>query len=652
MGKLGQLFFSLLLFISSTIVAQDKMIDSLKTVLANSKSDTNKVNTLILISKKLSNTAFDESFIYGAKALQLSDSLNFVIGQARAYKWMGMSYYYQGDKDVETLDNWLKSLKLFREINDKQGISNILGNIGALYDRSGDDVKSIEYSLQSLTIAEEQSDMFRIATVLQNIGVTYLRNLNKLHLSVQYFMRALPISEKFKDIPSIITIYANLGDVYLKLAKKESSVLYIDSSFFYLKKGLKASENVEIINTVYVLNNIGKTYTYIEKFDSAIAYQKLSVQLATKLKAQQDIGKSALGLASTYLKNGNLEMALKGFLQAEPLLLEAHSFEEIIETYAGLKDSYVKKGDFGKAFSYLTLETNYKDTLYNTENSKKVSNLQLNYNISEKEKDIKVNELTIQKQKATRNAMAIGILLLMVIAFVIYRNYRIKVKTNIILDKQKVQIENLMLNILPAEVAIELQEHGHATPRHYESVSVLFTDFKSFTSLSDKMSPQELIEELNDSFMAFDDIVENNQLEKIKTIGDAYMCAGGIPTPYESHLFNMINAGLEMQAFIKEKNEKRMAEGMPLWELRVGIHIGPVVAGVVGRKKYAYDIWGSTVNIASRMESNGAPGRVNISAGVYELVKEVYNCSHRGKISAKNVGEIDMYFVDEKVNVA
>lgn len=646
MAKFGCLLFSLFLIISPLLKAQDKTIDSLKSVVTNAKSDTNKVNTLILISKKLSNTAFDESFVYSAKALQLSDSLGFIKGEALAYKWMGMSYFYQGDKDVETLYNWLQSLKLFRTINDKQGIANILSNIGALYNRSGDDVKSIEYSLQSLTIAEEQGAQFQIATVLQNIGNIYLRNLNKLHLSVQYFMRALPMSEKFQDTPAIITIYANLGDVYLKLAKKESSLSYIDSSLYFLKKGLKASQNVEIINTVYVLNNIGKTYTYKEKFDSAIYYQKLSVELATKLRAQQDVGKSALGLAGTYLKNGNLGMALKGFLQAEPLLLEAHSFEEIIETYAGLKDSYVRKGDFGKAFAYLTLETNYKDTLYNTENSKKVSNLQLNYNISEKEKDIKVNELTIQKQKTTNWAFGVGFVLVLIIAFVIYRNYRSKVKVNIILDGQKAQIENLMLNILPAEVAAELQDHGTATPRHYESASVLFTDFKSFTTLADTMSPQQLLEELGDSFMAFDDIVEKNQIEKIKTIGDSYMCAGGIPSPNGGYILNIIKTGIEMQAFVKEKNDRRAAAGLPLWELRIGVHVGPVVAGVVGKKKYAYDIWGNTVNIASRMESNGEPGKVNVSASTYELIKDVYHCSYRGKISAKNIGEIDMYFVD------
>ena len=204
-----------------------------------------------------------------------------------------------------------------------------------------------------------------------------------------------------------------------------------------------------------------------------------------------------------------------------------------------------------------------------------------------------------------------------------------------------------MLNILPAEVANELQESGEATPRDYESVSVLFTDFKGFTTLTEKMEPGLLVKELSDCFVAFDDIIGKYNLEKIKTIGDSYMCAGGLPRPDEDHAINIVKASLEIQAFMKEHNRKKEAMGLPAWELRIGIHTGPVVAGVVGKRKYAYDIWGSTVNIASRMESNGEAGRVNISSTVFELVKNEFPCSYRGKIHAKNVGDIDMYFIDE-----
>jgi adenylate cyclase len=146
--------------------------------------------------------------------------------------------------------------------------------------------------------------------------------------------------------------------------------------------------------------------------------------------------------------------------------------------------------------------------------------------------------------------------------------------------------------------------------------------------------------------IAFDNIIGKHNLEKIKTIGDSYMCAGGIPTPDEHHVDNMVKASLEIRDYMGQYNEQRKTDGLEPWDLRIGIHVGPLVAGVVGKKKYAYDIWGSTVNIASRMESNGVPGQVNVSSSVYELMKDKYECSYRGKIYAKNVGEIDMYFLE------
>jgi adenylate cyclase len=197
-------------------------------------------------------------------------------------------------------------------------------------------------------------------------------------------------------------------------------------------------------------------------------------------------------------------------------------------------------------------------------------------------------------------------------------------------------------------VAYELRTEGSATPRSYESVSVLFTDFKGFTKIAGGLAPKELVAELNDFFVAFDEISERNNLEKIKTIGDAYMCAGGIPSTNDTHHIDTVNAGLEMQEYMQLSNEIRTSKGQQTWGLRIGIHTGPVVAGVVGKKKFAYDIWGNAVNIASRMESSGEADRLNISAATYELVKDHFECEFRGKIYAKNVGDIDMYFVNSK----
>ena len=233
----------------------------------------------------------------------------------------------------------------------------------------------------------------------------------------------------------------------------------------------------------------------------------------------------------------------------------------------------------------------------------------------------------------------------------LFNRYKYVRKTKKIIEDEKDRSEKLLLNILPHETAEELKEKGSATPKHYDMVSVLFTDFKGFTTIAEKLTPQQLVEELNQCFMEFDKIIDRNNLEKIKTIGDAYMCAGGIPVANETNPVDIVKAGLEIKAYMEKLKSDRESQGKDYWELRIGIHTGPVIAGVVGKNKFAYDIWGDAVNTASRMESSGIPGQVNISGTTYELIKDHFNCNHRGKIQAKNKGEIDMYIVESiKIN--
>jgi len=214
------------------------------------------------------------------------------------------------------------------------------------------------------------------------------------------------------------------------------------------------------------------------------------------------------------------------------------------------------------------------------------------------------------------------------------------------LEASRKKSDELLLNILPVSIADELKIDGRAVPRGYDSVSVMFTDFKGFTMVAEKKSPEELIRDLDFCFNYFDGLVEQYNLEKIKTIGDAYMCAGGIPQSNGSHQIEIVLAALDLQRFMIETGKKKKKNGESFWELRLGIHTGPVVAGVVGTKKFAYDIWGDAVNTASRMESSGEPAKVNISSATYELVKDYFVCTHRGRIAAKNKGEIDMYFLE------
>jgi class 3 adenylate cyclase len=222
---------------------------------------------------------------------------------------------------------------------------------------------------------------------------------------------------------------------------------------------------------------------------------------------------------------------------------------------------------------------------------------------------------------------------------------------NMSLGLEKQKSDNLLLNILPYETAEELKHTGSAKSRRFEMVTVLFTDFKGFTAASEHMDPEQLVHEIDLYFSKFDEITSRYNVEKIKTIGDAYLCAGGIPEESSTHAQDVVKAALDIQAFMAQHKQEKESKGEPFFELRLGIHSGPVVAGIVGTRKFAYDIWGDTVNVASRMESSGEVGKVNISESTYLLIKDHFNCTHRGKIAAKSKGAVDMYFVNSIKNM-
>ena len=214
---------------------------------------------------------------------------------------------------------------------------------------------------------------------------------------------------------------------------------------------------------------------------------------------------------------------------------------------------------------------------------------------------------------------------------------------DLIIEKEK--SETLLANVLPKNTASEIMAKGKATKIKYNFVTVLFSDIQGFTKIAEEMNPEVLIDELDKFFFYFDSVVEKFGIEKIKTIGDAYMCAGGIPEKNRTNPIEVILAALEMQVYMNNLKETSEIEGMKYWDIRIGIHTGTVVAGVVGQKKLSYDIWGDTVNTASRMESSGEAGKINISGTTYEFVKDFFTCEYRGKMPVKYKGELEMYFV-------
>jgi len=271
--------------------------------------------------------------------------------------------------------------------------------------------------------------------------------------------------------------------------------------------------------------------------------------------------------------------------------------------------------------------------------------------LQKKQNEIKQKDLQLEKNANLRNMLLLVSGSGIALAGLAFSRYRSKKKANVALeDKNKIieqeqeRSEKLLLNILPPAIAQELKEKGKAIARRYEESTVLFTDFKNFTNIAERLSPEELVSQLDFYFKGFDAIIKKYNIEKIKTIGDAYMCAAGL-SGKKSDATAMVKAAYEMKEFMKTAQYEKEANSLPFFEARIGIHTGPVVAGVVGDDKFAYDIWGDTVNIAARMEQHCEPGEINISESTYWQVRYTFDCQYRGKIHAKNKGEIDMYYV-------
>ena len=632
------LVFSIgLFFLSGPTVFGQSRADSLKQVVNTLPDDSTRVNALVELAELTIGLDPAEGQQVAQSAVDLAQKIQFTKGLANSYKYLGLAYYNQ-DLYMEATLNYQEAIRYFEEVGDRIGVSNIYSNLGTIYTNQGDDEKALEWYLRSLRIAEEVNDQLRICTVSINIGQLYQKKPATLNKAEQYLKEAIRIAGEIDYGIGLGYGSVNLGEVYFDMGNDSLALVYFERAGSVLQNSLAMP---------YVLINIGKVYLHDLDYLGAKRVLEKAYDLAKENNTKLYMSMALMGLADVWIKLDNDLAAISTLKEAIEIAEEIGAKESLRDAFERLAIQSAEVRDFESAYYYQKELTAVKDSLFNSANEKRLNLMMTNFNLEKKEKELEVQELVTQKQRLLKNASVAGLVMILVIAFIILRNYLVKARINKILDKQNEEIEGLLLNILPEEVAHELQKTGAATPKSYASVSVLFTDFAGFSSIAKDLSPEVLVGELSSFFIGFDAICEKYNLEKIKTIGDAYMCAGGIPTENSTHPTDAVMAGLEMQQFMDNHNSNRISEGKVPWGLRVGIHTGHVVAGVVGKKKYAYDIWGSAVNVASRMESNGEAGKVNISSSTYELIGDQFNCHYRGKISAKNVGEIDMYFVEK-----
>lgn len=611
-------------------------IDSLKKLLQTPLADSARIDVLNTLSVSYFTDNPDTSIIIAASAKALAEKIKYKPGLALALKNMGRGYYMTGAY-LDAIKKWQLAMDVYKQINDKKGVANMLSNMGAVYFNKGDDAKSLDLHLQSLKLAEEISDSLRIVTSLTNIAGVYSNKRATYNKALEYFLRSYKLSRVIKDDYLIGLSSGNLGEIYYKMDQDSTALVYLFES-------AKAFEGTE--DLPYADNYIGRVYTHKKEFDKAIQKHMQAYELSKKLDTRLDVAQSLIGLAQAYDAKGDIGLAIDAYKRSIDYSVPLNATAEMKDAYQGLAYAYKKQNDFTSAYKYHELLLAVKDTMYNIDTDKKLGSLEFAFNIEKKESEIKllnkdkeIQQRELQRQKLVRNGFIGGFAVVLLFAAVFFTQ-RNKI------SKAKKRSDELLLNILPEETAEELKTTGTAKAKSFDLVSVLFTDFKNFTQASEKLSPEELVAEINHCYSEFDRIITRYGIEKIKTIGDSYMCAGGLPVTNQTHPFDVVNAALEMVQFVERNKQDRIAKGQPYFELRLGVHTGPVVAGIVGIKKFAYDIWGDTVNTASRMESSGEIGKVNISGSTYEIIKDKFTCSHRGKVQAKNKGMIDMYFVE------
>ncbi|HNB81272.1 MAG TPA: adenylate/guanylate cyclase domain-containing protein, partial [Chitinophagaceae bacterium] len=409
-----------------------------------------------------------------------------------------------------------------------------------------------------------------------------------------------------------------------------------------------------------ILGNIGDTYREQGNVAKALEYHYKALEVAklTGSVSKVQMSFEYYRLAKDYFVAGNYANAdhlLKKFLSVTKVsdfdimgwLSDAKSMQVHIDSLTGnYKDAFQHYKEYILIREKQKSEDARKAAI--REKYKNEYEEQKARDKSEQDKRDAIAASELQQQKFSRNAYAIGAILLLIISGILYNRNRLKHRNyiqlhekNKIITEEKKRSDDLLLNILPMEVAEELKQTGGSVARQYNNVTVIFTDFVNFTSISQHLTPVELVEEIHRNFTAFDHIIEQHGLEKIKTIGDAYLAVCGLPIEKSDHALRAIQAAIEIRNYIAHQDT--------LFQIRIGVHSGNVVAGIVGVKKYAYDIWGDTVNTANRLESHSEAGKINISSSTYELIKNQYRCTYRGKVEAKGKGEIDMYYVEGKL---
>jgi class 3 adenylate cyclase len=515
--------------------------------------------------------------------------------------------------------------------------------LGSMFITQNNTASSIEYYFISMKKSEKEKNLKGLAKAQMGIGLVYYNQNNWLK-AVEYFKQSLATSKKIKDYHRVAMQEYLIGLSLTSMKRYPEAKVYLDNA---LQAKIALKDTSGIYETYLGIANV---YKGLKQFDSAESYYNKVLPMMMANNEYHPI-------SMIYASFAEMACAKKDFRKALPMGLKGYAYAERFinaspKLYASkvLFNIYKELGDDKNALKYNLIYTSIKDSVENRDFASQASVAQTTYDFEKREAAInseqEKKDLEYQinlKNETTKKYIFIGIALLSLMFIVaIFFAYRS-------LKEQKKISENLLLNILPKDTTLELKQYGKAISKNHNGVSIMFCDVKDFTLIAEKLTPEQVVEMLDFYFQQFDTIAETYKLEKIKTIGDAYMCVCGLNQDIENTAVNTIQAAMEFLKFSESVQAEMESKFNHSFKFRVGINTGNVVSGVVGKHKYSYDIWGDAVNIAARMEQNSVPGMINITGNSYVLVKDSFKCSYRGKIDAKNKGEIDMYFVESVI---
>ncbi|MEO8067393.1 MAG: adenylate/guanylate cyclase domain-containing protein [Flavobacteriales bacterium] len=584
---------------------------------------------------------------------QLAFALKVKDGRARyeAYTTMAVGSSMKSDYKA-SLEYLEQCLAVAQELNDPKRVANAYRNMSNVHKNTGDLPQALAMCQKALVINEQLGNKTGLADTYNTIGNLYTEQ-DEWGKALENYEHSRALYEELDDPKGKAQATQNIGATHLEMGERTKAVEeFLQSLDLYRTLGRR-------LETGMAYNNLGRAYSQMARPLEAHTSLDSARAIFTQLGSKRQLARTHYYTGELLRSEGHMREAIAACQEGSLIAQASDLLQQQKECSECLMLAFEASGDLANAFRAQKTFISISDSLENMNNNKEVMRLELQHAFQQQQiadslvqarvqfaKDLAYQK-ELSKGKEQRNWImfsAVGVLLL---AGGLFGRLRYIRRSRALVQKERDRSDELLHNILPKEVATELKAKGSAAARSFEQATVLFTDFKGFTQLAEQLGPADLVAEIDHCFKGLDAIVEHHRIEKIKTIGDAYMAAAGLPDPNASSAKDMVFAALEMQEFIQRRRTDRLSAGLPAFEMRAGIHTGPVIAGIVGVKKFAYDIWGDTVNTASRMESSGEIGRVNISATTYAQVKNVagFRFEARGLVGAKNKGDLEMYFV-------